>query len=213
MIGGTGRTFSNDESTAAAGRIDNPAGDDAANDALHGGDGLGGVASDDDDVIAGDNATDRPRRAAPSAPREPSSTGCPSTARGARRPGTSRTSSGSCGCSTSRRPADTAPETNGDERRRHDQRRGERGRDLRPGRRRHDQGRRRRSRRGRSAATPAADDYIEGNGGADTDPRRTSVRTTSPAAARRAHRQSSTRTATARSIRRARARRCVTATT
>ena len=62
VIGGTGRTFSNDESTATAGRIDNAAGDDAANDVLHGGDGLGGVASDDDDVIAGDNATvDRTR--------------------------------------------------------------------------------------------------------------------------------------------------------
>jgi len=57
VIGGTGRTFSNDEATAAAGRIDNPSSDDAASDVLHGGDGLGGVASDDDDVIAGDNAT------------------------------------------------------------------------------------------------------------------------------------------------------------
>ncbi|MDQ3176375.1 MAG: hypothetical protein M3Q72_02360 [Actinomycetota bacterium] len=64
IVGGTGRTFSNDEATAAAGRIDNPAGDDAPNDVLHGGDGLGGVASDDDDVIAGDNATiDRTRGA------------------------------------------------------------------------------------------------------------------------------------------------------
>ncbi len=62
VIGGTGRTFSNDESTAVAGRIDNPAGDDAANDLLHGGDGLGGVVADDDDVISGDNATiDRTR--------------------------------------------------------------------------------------------------------------------------------------------------------
>ncbi len=57
IIGGTGRTFSNDESTATAGRIDNPAGDDAANDTLHGGNGLGAVAADDDDVIAADNAT------------------------------------------------------------------------------------------------------------------------------------------------------------
>ena len=62
IVGGTGRTFSNDESTAVAGRIDNPIGDDAASDVLQGGDGLGGVASDDDDVIAGDNATiDRAR--------------------------------------------------------------------------------------------------------------------------------------------------------
>ena len=62
IIGGTGRTFSNDESTATAGRIDNPAGDDAANDTLHGGNGLGAVAADDDDVIAADNATiDRAR--------------------------------------------------------------------------------------------------------------------------------------------------------
>jgi Ca2+-binding RTX toxin-like protein len=57
IVGGTGRTFSNDDSTAAAGRIDNPAGDDAANDILHGGNGLGAVAADDDDVIAADNAT------------------------------------------------------------------------------------------------------------------------------------------------------------
>ena len=62
IIGGTGRTFSNDESTATPGRIDNPAGDDAANDTLHGGNGLGAVAADDDDVIAADNATiDRAR--------------------------------------------------------------------------------------------------------------------------------------------------------
>jgi len=57
VIGGTGRTFSNDEATAVGGRIDNPVGDDAPNDTLHGGDGLGGVAADDDDVVVGDNAT------------------------------------------------------------------------------------------------------------------------------------------------------------
>ena len=57
VVGGTGRTFSNDESTAAAGRIDNPTGDDAANDSLSGGDGAGGVAANDDDVILGDNGT------------------------------------------------------------------------------------------------------------------------------------------------------------
>ena len=57
VVGGTGRTFSNDETTAAAGRIDNPTGDDAANDTLHGGDGAGGVASGDDDVVIGDNGT------------------------------------------------------------------------------------------------------------------------------------------------------------
>ena len=57
VIGGTGRTFSNDEATAVDGRIDNATGDDAANDVLHGGDGLGGVASGDDDVVIGDNGT------------------------------------------------------------------------------------------------------------------------------------------------------------
>jgi Ca2+-binding RTX toxin-like protein len=57
VVGGTGRTFSNDESTAMPGRIDNPVGDDALNDTLHGGDGVGGVATDDDDVVVGDNGT------------------------------------------------------------------------------------------------------------------------------------------------------------
>ena len=68
VIGGTGRTFSNDESTATAGRIDEgDAGD--PNDTLHGGGGLGGVATDDDDVVTGDNATvDRLLGALPAAP-------------------------------------------------------------------------------------------------------------------------------------------------
>ena len=56
VVGGTGRTFSNNESTATAGRIDE--GDEGdPNDTLHGGGGLGGVATDDDDVVTGDNAT------------------------------------------------------------------------------------------------------------------------------------------------------------
>ncbi len=50
IVGGTGRTFSNVEATAADGRLD-------GDDTLHGGDGLGGVASDDDDTVIGDNGT------------------------------------------------------------------------------------------------------------------------------------------------------------
>ncbi|HSL11509.1 MAG TPA: calcium-binding protein [Actinomycetota bacterium] len=50
IVGGTGRTFSNVEATAADGRLD-------GEDTLHGGDGLGGVATDDDDTIIGDNGT------------------------------------------------------------------------------------------------------------------------------------------------------------
>ncbi len=63
VIGGTGRTFSNDETTAANNRIDE--GDAAdANDTLHGGNGAGAVATGDDDVVVGDNATvDRVRGA------------------------------------------------------------------------------------------------------------------------------------------------------
>lgn len=54
IIGGTGRTDTSDPSTAADGRLD-------GGDALYGGDSLGGVADNDYDVIAGDNATiDRP---------------------------------------------------------------------------------------------------------------------------------------------------------
>ena len=60
VIGGTGRQFSNVEtgaSGAADGRVDNPTTDDAPNDTLHGGNGLGAVASADDDAIIGDNGT------------------------------------------------------------------------------------------------------------------------------------------------------------
>ncbi|HEX7222295.1 MAG TPA: calcium-binding protein, partial [Candidatus Limnocylindrales bacterium] len=56
LVGGTGRTFSNDEATAAAGRIDESDTADA-NDVIAGGDGAGGVAADDDDVVIGDNGT------------------------------------------------------------------------------------------------------------------------------------------------------------
>jgi len=54
LIGGTGRTKSDDPSTAEDGRLD-------GSDTIYGGDGAGGVADNDYDVIMGDNATiDRP---------------------------------------------------------------------------------------------------------------------------------------------------------
>jgi Ca2+-binding RTX toxin-like protein len=54
LIGGTGRTTSDDDSTAMDGRLDGA-------DTIYGGDGAGGVADNDYDVIMGDNATvDRP---------------------------------------------------------------------------------------------------------------------------------------------------------
>ena len=176
VIGGTGRTFSNDESTATAGRIDNAAGDDAANDDLHGGDGLGGVASDDDDVIVGDNATvDRDARHA----RHPGRRAEPAAVqRGVGRGDLGRAEHPPGRPAARRR--DDGEHRAGDERherRRHDQRRGERGCPLRPGRRptrsrattpistRADLGRRRRATT--TSRATAAPTLIHGNFGED----------------------------------------------
>ena len=192
------RTTSRRPST---GRIDNATGDDAANDVLHGGDGLGGVASGDDDVVIGDNGTStacsaRPASATPSS-RLPFN-GDVAARRRWDEPNILRVVRLLDVATTGERRA-------GDERherRRHDQRRG---------------------RTRTSSSARAANDTISGDdadldgadpgdAGATTTSRATaaatrsaatSARTTSPAAARR-RTASSTPTATARSTRPAR---------
>ena len=204
VVGGTGRTFSNAEATAVDGRIDNATGDDAANDVLHGGDGLGSVASGDDDVVIGDNGTVDRQLGSPI--RRP--TGCRSTAAGRRRPGTSRRSCASSGCSTwrrrrtpRRRRTRTATTING-----------EANEDLLFGQGAND------TIRGDDAdldgadlGDAGADDYVEGNGGADLI--HGNLGEDDITGGGSATNGSSAPTATARSTRPARARRSATGTT